>query len=89
MQGIAAVTLNERPVSIARVAEITGYSRGYLYVLVHEKKIPFHKRGAAGGKSRLRFYESEINAWVREGWTFSPAQGDINAEAERIVEGLA
>lgn len=31
MQGANAVKLNERPVKVGRVAEITGYSAGYIY----------------------------------------------------------
>lgn len=88
MQGIDAVKLNERPIKVARVAEITGYSEGYIYQLVSSGKIPFHKRGETGSKGAVRFFESEIIDWLKNGWGFSPAQDDIYASAEKIVRGL-
>lgn len=88
MQGSNMVRLNEQPVKVSRVAEITGYSEGYVYQLVKAKKIPFHKRGEAGTKGAVRFYESEINDWIKNGWGFSPAQEDLHCEAEKIVGGL-
>ena len=72
---------------IKDVAEITGYSKGYVYQLVSQQKIPFHKRGGAGTKAAVRFYESEINDWMKNGWGFSPAQDDIQSEAEKLVGG--
>lgn len=71
MQGANAVKLNERPVKVGRVAEITGYSAGYIYQLVSAGKIPFHKHGGAGTKGAVRFYESEITDWIKNGWGFS------------------
>ena len=53
MQGANAVKLNERPVKVGRVAEITGYSAGYIYQLVSAGKIPFHKHGGAGTKGAV------------------------------------
>jgi predicted DNA-binding transcriptional regulator AlpA len=38
--------------------ELTGYSRGYIYNLVLEKKLPHRKPG--GEKGRLFFFESEV-----------------------------
>lgn len=87
MQGNNAVRLNERPIKIARVAEITGYSVSHVYRLVHEEKIPFHKRGGVGTKGAVRFYESEITDWMKSGWGFSPAEGDLHGQAEKILEG--
>lgn len=80
MQGANAVKLNERPVKVGRVAEITGYSAGYIYQLVSAGKIPFHKHGGAGTKGAVRFYESEITDWIKNGWGFSPSQDDISAQ---------
>lgn len=85
MQGANAVKLNERPVKVGRVAEITGYSAGYIYQLVSAEKIPFHKHGGAGTKGAVRFYESEITDWIKNGWGFSPSQDDISAKAEKIL----
>lgn len=85
MQEDGTVRLNERPIKAARVAEITGYSKGYVYQLVSWGKIPFHKRGEAGGKGAVRFFESEITDWMKHDWEFSPSQNEIHAEAEKIV----
>lgn len=87
MQGNDTVKLNERPIMVARVAEITGYSKGYVYQLVSQQKIPFHKRGGTGTKAAVRFFESEITDWMKSGWGFSPAQDDIHDAAEKIVGG--
>lgn len=87
MQGNNAVRLNERPITIDRVAEITRYSKGYLYQLVSAGKIPFHKRGSIGSKGAVRFYESEITDWMISEWGFSPAEDDLHGQAEKILEG--
>ena len=86
MQGTDIARLNERPIKIDRVAEITGYSVSHVYRLVHEAKIPFHKRGGAGTKGAVRFYESEITDWMKNGWGFSPAEDDLHGQAEKILE---
>ena len=87
MQGNNIAGLNERPITIDHVAEITRYSKGYLYQLVSAGKIPFHKRGNIGGKGAVRFYESEIMDWMRSGWGFSPAEDDLHGQADKILEG--
>lgn len=93
MRGVVTVPvaapLNERPVTVGRVAEITGYSKGYIYQLVSSGKIPFHKRGEAGTKAAVRFYESEITDWMKNGWGYFPAREEVSAEAERIAGGFA
>lgn len=88
MPGADAVRLNERPVNVARVAEITGNSKGYVYNLVMQGKIPYHKNGSRGGKGAVRFYESEVNAWMRDGWTFVDSQGGLHEAADKILEGV-
>ena len=87
MQGTDAVRLNERPIKVARVAEITGYAKGYVYQLVASGKIPFHKRGGPGTKGAVRFYESEITDWIKNGWEYSPAQDDVSSRADEIIGG--
>ncbi|MBO4507290.1 MAG: helix-turn-helix domain-containing protein [Spirochaetaceae bacterium] len=87
--GTDVARLNERPVKINRVAEMTGYSKGYVYQLVASGQIPYHKRGGVGSKSSVLFFESEIIDWIRNKWEFCPAQDDIHACAEKIVGGLA
>ena len=87
MQGTDMVRLNERAVKVARAAELTGYSVAHIYRLVREGKIPYHKRAGRSNKGAVRFYESEINDWIKNGWEFSPAQDDIHAEAEKLLGG--
>lgn len=88
MHGGDSVRLNERPIRISQVADITGYSQSHLYRLVREGRIPFHKNGRAGSKGAVRFYESEIDDWIKNGWVFSPAQTDLDAQADKILEGM-
>lgn len=82
-----AVKLNERPVTTARAAEFTGYSKAHIYRLVHEGRIPYHKRGSAKGSGALRFYESELSRWMKDDWHFSPASGGLHETAERLLDG--
>jgi excisionase family DNA binding protein len=49
-------TAKERPIRISRVMELSGFSRGHIYRLVHWKKIPCHRPT----HGRLFFYESEV-----------------------------
>lgn len=88
MQGITPVTLNERPVKVDRAAELTGYSVAHIYRLVRERKIPCHKRQGLKNKGAVRFYESELADWIKNTWTFSPAESDVHAAAEKIVRGM-
>lgn len=88
MHGGDSVRLNERPIRISQVADITGYSQSHLYRLVREGRIPFHKNGRAGSKGAVRFYESEIDDWIKNGWVFSPAQANLDAQADKILEGM-
>lgn len=87
MQGTEAVKLNEQAVKIGRAAELTGYSVAHIYRLVREGKIPFHKRVGKSNKGAVRFYESEINDWIKNGWEFSPAQDELHEMAEKILGG--
>ena len=48
----------EPPIQVNRVMELSGYSRSYIYKLVHWKKLPCHKPTGKGGK--LFFLESEV-----------------------------
>lgn len=41
-------TTQEKPLTIEQASEFTGYSKAYLYKLVHYKKIPHYK--PEGGK---------------------------------------
>lgn len=48
--------INEPLIRLNRVMEITGFSRSYIYKIVHLKQIPHYKPT----NGRLFFYESEI-----------------------------
>jgi predicted DNA-binding transcriptional regulator AlpA len=85
MQEQRMVKLNERPIRIARVAELTEYSVGYLYSLVSTGQIPYHKRQNAGKKSAVRFFESEIIAWMTHDKHESAS--DLHDMARAILNG--
>lgn len=46
--------------NIDDVAAYTGLSKGYIYKLTHERRIPFAK----GGGKMLFFKREDINAWL-------------------------
>jgi len=48
---------------IADLERLTGYKKGYLFKLVHERTIPFHKPN----NGKLFFLRSEIMAWIKAG----------------------
>ena len=79
------VKLNERAVTVNRAAELTGYSVAHIYRLVREHKIPFHKRSGKSNKGAVRFFESELENWIKSDWGFSPAEADIHAKADEIL----
>jgi len=47
--------------NIEELSVLTGYQKGYLHKLVHERKLPFYK--PQGG--RLYFLRSEILTWIK------------------------
>ena len=53
----------KRVLTIKDVAELTGYTRDYIYKLVWLKKIPHHKPN----KKRLYFERGEIENWMLQG----------------------
>jgi predicted DNA-binding transcriptional regulator AlpA len=74
----------EFPIRINKVMEISGYSRSYIYKLVHWKKIPCH-RPTAGGK--LFFYESEILDFLCR--NRQAADYEVSERADAILNGEA
>jgi len=50
-------------ISIDEVSQLTGYSKKYIYQLVHRNAIPFHK--PAHGGRKLIFLRSEILDWMK------------------------
>jgi predicted DNA-binding transcriptional regulator AlpA len=62
--------------------ELTGFSRSYIYKLVHLHKLPCHK--PANG--RLFFYESEILDFLSRGK--NSADYEIEEQAAAITSGI-
>ena len=50
---------DEKPLCVNEAAELTGYSKGYIYQLIHFGKIPYHKP-TGSLKSRVFFKKSEL-----------------------------
>jgi excisionase family DNA binding protein len=73
--------MKETPITIARVIEITGYSRSYIYKLIHGKRIPCRK--PTGGK--LFFYESEILDFLNR--NRQAADYEVSEQADAILNG--
>ena len=49
-------------VTIEEISRLTGFPVRSIYQFVHENDIPFYKK-----RRRLRFVESEVIGWMREG----------------------
>jgi predicted DNA-binding transcriptional regulator AlpA len=62
--------------------ELSGYSRSYIYKLVHWKKIPCHKP-----HGRLFFYESEILDFLSR--NRQAADYEVSDQANAILNGEA
>ena len=75
--------VRERPIKLNRVVELSGYSRSYIYKLVHWKKIPCHR--PTGG--RLFFYESEILDFLAR--NRQAADYEVSEQANAILNGEA
>ncbi|SOU88050.1 DNA binding domain-containing protein, excisionase family [Tenacibaculum dicentrarchi] len=65
----------ETPLNIKEVAKLTQLSVPTLYLYVSGRKIPHYKQG-----NKLRFFKTEIIAWVKEGKvkTVSEIEADAN-----------
>ena len=75
----------EPPIQVARVMELSGYSRSYIYKLVHWKKLPCHKPTGKGGK--LFFLESEIIDFLTR--NRQSADYELSEKAEALLNGGA
>ena len=74
-------TIKEQPIRLKKVMELSGYSRSYIYKLVHWKKIPYHKPT----NGRLFFLESEVIEFLNRGKR--AADYEISAQADMILNG--
>ncbi len=75
----------EPPIRIDKVIELSGYSRSYIYKLVHWKKIPCHK--PTGRSGRLFFLESEIIDFLNR--NRQSADYEMAEQADAILNGEA
>jgi excisionase family DNA binding protein len=68
-----------RPMSVSEAAVFTGLSKNYIYLLAHQRKIPFYK--PTGG--RIFFKRQDL-----EGFVFRrkvPADYEVREAAERKI----
>jgi excisionase family DNA binding protein len=75
--------IRERPIRLNTVVELTGFSRSYIYKLVHWKKLPYHKPT----HGRLFFYESEVLDFLSRGKR--AADYELSENATSILNGEA
>jgi excisionase family DNA binding protein len=75
--------IKEVPIRINKVTELTGFSRSYIYKLVHWKKIPCHRPT----NGRLYFYESEIMDFLSR--NRQAADYEVAEQADAILNGEA
>jgi excisionase family DNA binding protein len=74
---------DDRPLVMKDAIEMTGYSRSYLYKLMHLGKIPYHK--PLGGK--VFFKKSELMDFVYRGK--KSASYEVSTAADAILNGEA
>jgi predicted DNA-binding transcriptional regulator AlpA len=75
--------IKEKPIRIDKVMELSGFSRSYIYKLVHWEKIPCH-RPTHGW---LFFYESEVLDFL--GRNRQAADYEVAEKANSILNGEA
>ena len=61
LEGMSSADLSNRLLTTQEVCELLKISKGYLYWLTHQKKIPHIKM-----QGHLRFRVSAIDNWLRE-----------------------
>jgi excisionase family DNA binding protein len=72
--------MREQPIRVSKVMEMTGYSRSYIYKLVHFKQIPCYKP-----QGRLFFYESEVLDFLSR--NRQAADYEVSDQANAILNG--
>jgi excisionase family DNA binding protein len=79
------VVVHQKPykenMSVVEAADYCGYSKSYLYQLIHRKEIPFHK--PTGG--RIFFKRGELDEFISQGK--NPACYEIRNKAAAILNG--
>jgi predicted DNA-binding transcriptional regulator AlpA len=74
-------TIKETPILMNKVMELSGYSRSYIYKLVHWKKIPCHRPT----NGWLFFYESEVLDFLAR--NRQDADYEVSEKANAILNG--
>jgi excisionase family DNA binding protein len=75
----------EKPFGIKEAMEFTGYSRPYLYKLVHFGQIPCYK--PTGNKGRVFFKPSDLTKFVYK--NRQAADYELSEKANDILNGEA
>ena len=75
--------INQKPLSVKEAMEFTGYSRSYIYKLIHLRKIPCHK--PTNGK--VFFKQSELENFIFSGK--QSADYEMSRAADAILNGEA
>jgi excisionase family DNA binding protein len=73
--------MDDKPLGIKDAMELTGYSRSYLYQLIHFKKIPYHKPN----NGRVFFKKSELLDFIYRGK--KAADYEVSEQADAILNG--
>ena len=73
--------MKEPLIRVDRVMELSGYSRSYIYKLVHWKKIPVHRPT----NGRLFFLESEVLDFFAR--NRQAADYEVSEQANAILNG--
>lgn len=63
-----------------QAAALTGYSRGYIYNLVHRRQIPHEK-----GRRFVRFEESALREWLNSQFVQVPTTDQLRDDAAAYV----
>jgi len=72
-----------KPLTLKEASEFLGYTRSYIYKLVHWKKIPYHK--PTGGRGKLFFKQEELKEFCYRNKQL--ADYEIAETAETILNG--
>jgi excisionase family DNA binding protein len=70
------IALNKNVLTVGELALLSGLTKGYIYNLVHYKKIPHYK--SEGGKL-VYFKKSEVEKWLCA--KYVPTQAETEAKA--------
>lgn len=53
----------DMPLSVDEVSKYTGYSKSYIYKLIHEKRIPYYKPGRSR-TARVFFKKKDLDSFI-------------------------